>query len=97
MSEYIKIPTSAEVYAVIFTKHRDSLRVFSSFSDPEGRFHGGIGEKAVMETSWGFESSDYPIMEVKSSWGIDPEAPRKRVDQKHEYWLCVAIKEANND
>lgn len=92
MRDYKRISTSAEVYAVIKVRHTE-LKVFSSFSDPEGTAFGGCGMQGRMETSYGFEGSDYPILDAKTTWDIDRDQPYKRVNEKHEFWLCLPIKE----
>lgn len=92
MPDYKRIKTSAEVWAVIKARHPE-LRVFSSFSDPEGSFMGGSGTVGRMETAYGFSNGDYPLMEARTTWGINHDEPHKRMNEEHEYWLCVPIKE----
>lgn len=92
MSDWIRIPTSAEVAAVIRARHGKELIVFGSFSDPDGRFNGGSGEQGRMETMWGFVNTDAPILEARTTWDIDVEHEHKRINERHEYWLCI-----NND
>lgn len=89
MKDYKRIPTSAEVVAVIRARH-PNLLPFGSFSDPDGRFNGGPGLLGRMETSYGFPECDSPIIEVRTTWDIDPDADHKRTNEWHEYWLCVA-------
>jgi len=93
MRNYKRIPTSAEVCAVIRVRHSKELTVFSTFSDPDGTFNGGPGEFGRMETSYGFNgfNCDYPLIEYRTTWEIDHDQPSKRVNEKHEYWLCVAL------
>ncbi len=93
--EYKRIATSAEVWAVIKAKHGSQLSVFSSFSDPNGDAFGGGGTTGTMETSYGFKIGDYPIMEARSTWSISSEKPHERLDEIHEYWLCLPIKAEN--
>lgn len=90
--EYRKVTTSAEVWAVIKAKHGKDLVVFSSFSDPDGTFCGGSGGTGRMETAYGFVNADYPIMEAKTTWEISLDQPHKRINEAHEYWLCLPIK-----
>ena len=92
MSSYKKIPTSAEVWAVIHARHRGELKVFSSYSAPDGDQFGDPS-KGKMFTSYGFEHGDYPVIEAQTTWDIDPEAPSKRNNQQHEYWLCLPQRE----
>jgi len=91
MNNFTGISTSAEVYAVIFARHRDRLRAFSSFSDPHGTFNGGPGEIGRMHTTWGFDGCSWPFMECRSTWDIDPDQPHKRINERHEYWLCMPM------
>lgn len=90
MAEWKRISTSAEVAAVIRARHGKELVVFSSFSDPDGTFNGGAGERGRMETAWGFKGADAPILEARTTWDIDPEHDYRRINEQHEYWLCAA-------
>lgn len=87
--------TSAEVWAVIKARHGGILKVFSSFSDPGGTCLGGPGERGVMETTYGLPSADYPLIGARTQWRINPEKPHERIDEQHEYFLFVAIKETD--
>lgn len=93
MTEYSRLITSAEVYAVIFARHREQMKAFATFSDPTGTFNGNSGERGRMDTVWGIEGCDYPILEIRTSWDIDPEKSYVRLNEVHEYFLCMA--EAN--
>lgn len=88
--EHKSIPTSAEVWAVIHAKHGKELKVFSTYSAPGGD---QFGDPTVgrMETSYGFDGCDTPIIKAKTTWDIDSEKPYERLNVKNEYWLCVAI------
>jgi hypothetical protein len=90
MADWIRIPTSPEVAAVIRARHGKDLVVFASFSDPNGTFNDGPGEHGRMETAWGFKDSVVPILEARTTWDIDPENEYKRLNEQHEYWLCTA-------
>ncbi|GAB3416858.1 hypothetical protein NX774_12005 [Massilia agilis] len=90
MRDWKRIPTSAEVAAVIRARHGKELVVFSSFSDPDGTFNGGAGVRGRMETAWGFSGADAPILEARTTWDIDIEQQYGRANEKHEYWLCAA-------
>lgn len=91
MSDYKRVQTSAEVWAVIRARHPE-LIVFGSYSAPDGD-HFGDPSKGKMFTSYGFEHSDCPVIEAQTTWDIDPESPHKRNNQQHEYWLCFAVME----
>lgn len=91
MDDYKKIETSAEVWAVIRAKHGKELKVFSTFSDPDGSFCGG--DEATMYTAYGFEGCDTPIIEAETKWTIDRERPHSRTDEKTKYWICLGIEQ----
>lgn len=93
MADYKTVPTSPEVWAVIQARHGKELKVSSSFSDPSGTFNGGCGKQGRMETSYSFSDSDYPLMEARTTWDIDRAEPHKRINEKHEYWLCLPKRE----
>lgn len=84
MSDWKRIPTSHEVYAVILAKHGTAVRVFSSYSNPTGN----DGLSAQMSTEWGFPGADFPICGARTTWEHG-EKEFERVNEKHEYWLCV--------
>ena len=86
--EHKKIPTSAEVFAVIMAAHRKDLGVFSSYSNPTGS--DGLTNTPQMFTEWGFRGSDFPLIGHESRWekgGKDHE----RVNEENTYWICVGI------
>jgi hypothetical protein len=95
MTDYKRTPTSAEVWAVIRARHPE-LKVFGSYSAPDGD-HFGDPSKGKMFTSYGFDGADFPIMEAQTTWDIDMDAPPekrfKRLNERHEYWLCLPLKE----
>lgn len=93
MGDYKTVPTSPEVWAVIKARHHADLVVFSSFSNPDGTFHGGCGQQGEMFTAYGLKGADYPLMEARTTWTIDREQPHTRVDEDHKYWLCLPVKE----
>lgn len=82
--DYNTIATSLEVWAVIKARHHDELVVFGSYSSP------GTGR---METSYGFKGADYPVMEARTTWTVNPEKEYERIDEIHEYWLCLPIED----
>lgn len=92
MSDFVSIPTTPEVWAVIHASHKGRVQVYSSFSDPTGTFQGGPGERGVMETAYSLGGTDWPIMRARSEWDIDADG--KRSNETHKYWLCVAVREA---
>ena len=84
---YRKEPTSAEVWAVLKARHNAALRVYSSYSAPEGESHGDP-TKAVMMTEYAFEDAQWPLMGARTTWQVgDDTYPRKT--ERSEYWLCV--------
>ena len=80
MKDYKTVETSAKVWEVIRSQHPE-LRPFATAS-----FEGD------MFTSYGFDGSDFPIMEARTTWEISPE--HQRINQRSHYWLCVPIKKA---
>lgn len=92
MTTHRKIKTTPEVWAVIRASHPE-LKVFYSFSDPDGRAFGGPGEFGRMETELGFIDQDFPVLAARTTWEIDPEQPYKRINEQHEYWLCVGVED----
>jgi hypothetical protein len=91
MSDFVKIPTTPEVWAVIHASHRGRIQVYSSFSDPTGTFQGGPGERGVMDTEYSLGGTDYPILKARSEWDI--AADGKKSNETHKYWLCVAVRQ----
>jgi hypothetical protein len=87
MSDYRRVPTSAEVWAVMRARHPE-MRVFESYSAPDGDQFGDPG-KGKMFTSYGFENGDYPVIAAQTTWDIDTEQKHKRVNEHHEYWICL--------
>jgi len=93
MSDYKKVETTGAVWDAIMAAHRSQLTVFSSFSDPSGTMFGGGGQRGRMETAYGFNDADYPLIEAKTTWDIDRMKPYERVDEQHQYWLCLPQKD----
>ena len=89
MSEVVRIPTTPEVWAVIHASHRGHLRLYSSFSDPDGTFRGGAGVYGVMETEYSLDGTDYPILKARTEWNIRGS---QRLNETNKYWLCVAVR-----
>ena len=83
---YKRVPTSAEVFAVIRARHPE-LRVFDSYSATEGDEFGDPS-KGKMFTSFGFDGGKFPIIEAETTWDIEVET-RERINETHRYWLIV--------
>ena len=90
MSDYKRVPTSTAVWEAIRARHPD-LRVFGSYSAPCS--DNGDTRKGRMVTSYGLDIGDYPIIEAHTTWDIDNDAPQKRVNERHQYWLCLPKRE----
>jgi len=91
LSDYYKIPTTREVWAVIHASH-PNMEVFSIYSAPEGNSHGDL-DQGVMETAYALKGCDFPIIEARSTWERNRVVKYERKNEKTEYWLCVAKKE----
>lgn len=87
MTDYKKIKTSAEVWAVIRASHPE-LIVFGSFSDPDGEMLGDTS-KGRMFTSYGFSGCDFPVMCAETTWDINREKPYQHDNEATEYWLSI--------
>jgi hypothetical protein len=91
MNDYRKLPTSAEVWAVLKAKHGAELRVYGSYSAPEGDSMGDPS-KAVMMTEYGFEDGKWPLMGARTTWDLGGRPPGmreyERFNERTEYWLC---------
>jgi hypothetical protein len=87
MSEYKRVPTSAEVWAVIRARHPEMV-VFSSYSAPDGD---EFSVQSRMFTSYGFPGADFPVMEAETTWDRCQEAPYARQNEQHRYWLCLPV------
>ena len=86
MNRYRKVETSAEVWAVLKAKHGAALRVFGSYSAPEGD-HMGDPTQAVMMTEYGFEDGQWPLMGARTTWELT-EKPGERKNEQTAYWMC---------
>lgn len=87
----MKIETSYEVWKAIRIRHHSEMVVFSSYTVPGGDMFGDLS-RYVMETDYGFKGADAPTLSAKTTWDISP-SNHMRLNEKHEYWLCVYIKE----
>ena len=92
MQDYKRIPTSAEVYAVIRARHASEMQVFGTISQPNGHPLGNR-EDCRMDTEWGFSGGDWPILGVSTTWRADD---RENTERTH-YWLCIPIKSVESD
>jgi len=63
------------------------LEVFSSYSNPTG--NDGFSAQSQMMTEYGFNGADTPIIGARTTWD-DAGENYSRINEKHEYWLCVA-------
>lgn len=90
--DYRVVETSAEVWAVIRARHPE-MRVFGSYSAPDGDYLGGGTSVGTMFTSYGFAGHDFPVIEARTTWDIDRERPAERINEQHRYWLCLPINE----
>lgn len=90
-----KIPTSAEVWAVIKARHGNELVVFATYSAPDGD-HYGNPQQGVMKTEYGLPGADYPLMGACTTWDIVPAGNvyDRRQNERTEYWLCVNMKDS---
>ncbi len=58
------IETSAEVYAVIWAKHKKQLKPHSSFTDMDGNGYEFSSGKPEIMTEWGFDGSETPLLKI---------------------------------
>lgn len=95
MRDYRIVKTTAEVWNAIRASHREQLKVFSSYSAPDGDYFGNSSQ-GKMFTAYGFDQGDYPIMQAETTWDIDRQNLCNRINEVHEYWLCLPIKEVDD-
>lgn len=86
--------TSAEVWAVLFARHRDELEPTSSFSDPTGTFAGGAGDRGCMETCYRLRGADFPILGARTTWDIG-EKEYEQLNRHTDYFLIIARNDAD--
>ena len=87
MNDYNRIPTSFEVWAVLMAHHAKALRVYGSYSAPEGEMIDGK-LLAVMRAEYAFEDGRWPMIGISTTWEVGGATwPRK--SERNEYWLCV--------
>lgn len=87
MTDYKKMPTSPEVWAVIHARHTD-LKVFASYTAPDGDMYGDHN-LAVMMTEYCLPGADYPLIGCRTTYPVG-----KRYEAVHEYWICAALRES---
>jgi len=88
--DYKKIKTSEEVYATLMRQHFGELRVFSTFSAPDGDYFGDPNVCRMM-TEYGFDNTDIPILGIETTWDRQVENTYERVNEQHKYWLCIGV------
>ena len=84
------IKTTLEVWRSIKSAHGDDLKVFSSYSAPDGDMYFNPNV-CVMETEYGLKGADFPIIRAKTTWDRDMSGSFKRENEKHEYWLSINV------
>lgn len=92
MSYHRKIETTLEVWTAIRLAHPQMV-VFASYSAPDGDDFGDPNE-CVMKTEYGFSEGDFPVMGAETRWDKDHENSSNRLNERHQYWLCVGIIES---
>ncbi len=92
MSDYVKVPTSPEVWAVIRARHAADLEVYGTFSNPCGGELGSSPDRGEMMTLYSLRGADVPLIGARSTWAVRTSESGDRVrfgDEHHEYWLCA--------
>ena len=76
----MRIPTSPEVYAVLMTRHRDDLHIYSTNTQMD---------EGLIETAWGFNGAAGPILFARTTWENPADHyANTRENEKHEFFLC---------
>ena len=60
------VETSAEIYSVIYARHKKDLVVHSSFTDSTGNGYEYSNGKPTIITEWCFKNSDTPLIKAFS-------------------------------
>ena len=89
MSNYKRVATSAEVWAVLHARHPEMV-VYGSYSTPKGDEFGDMNQ-GKMISSYGFPHGNFPIIEYQVTWDINRDKPNERANQCREYWLCLPM------
>ena len=87
MSEYECVPTNWAVWAEIRINHSHQLRVYGSYSTPEGDSFGNP-DKGIMKTEYAFENAQWPLIGAETTWEIKRPSTQ-RFNESTKYWLCV--------
>lgn len=87
------VTTSAEVWAVIKAAHPD-LKVHTSYSYPDGDQFGNH-DQCGMRTEYGFDGAPIPLIGAHTRWEKG-EKEYERINEKTNYWLCIALEEGEN-
>lgn len=92
--DHRKVPTSAEVWAVIRARHKD-LKPFSSYSAPDGDQFGNPSQ-AVMMTEYGLPNAPCALIGARTTWDVPRPGMCQcdRPNEATEYWLCVPVEDA---
>ena len=96
MESYKKIPTTDAVWKSITLQHHTEMVVFESFSAPYGDGMFGDPNQGRMETAYGFRHAPIPTIYAKTTWDIISlwhrrDSVQHRINEVHEYWLCVPV------
>lgn len=86
--EYRKVPTSAEVYAVIHATHRGDLKVYGTVSEPDGN-PWGDPDDCRMVTDWMLTGGEGPFIGAESRWTKGEN--HKSDNEQHTYWLWLPV------
>jgi hypothetical protein len=85
-----RVRTSKEVCKALYNTHKKELSVFSTYSDPGGRYTGGT--KGAMFTSWGLKDFETPLFCIENSWDIHP-GQEARFNETTDFWLLITVEE----
>lgn len=85
---YSKLPVTVEVFRALRKQYGDIWKVFSSYSAPDGDYHGNPNE-GVMMTEFGLDQFEHPIVGAETKWDIDREHPHERKNLRERFWLCI--------
>jgi hypothetical protein len=84
--EYTRKTVSAEVVAVLRAHFGPDMKVFSSYSNPDG--NDGLSSRPCMETEWGYVHAPIPMCGALTAWEKG-EQPHERVNEETTWWLCI--------
>ena len=93
VTDYIRVETSREVYAVIRARHPEIISM-GGFSDPDGILPMGTVGEGRMLTTWGFPDADWPLMETAQTWHTE-RGDSERLNERNQYWLIIPKREAD--